>query len=323
MKNTIKTSLMSLAVISALTLSGCGSDDTTAVTEAHAADVNVSYPVLDDAHGHAVSYSVIAGQRVTLADSLDGTEGAQAPRDIDSITGGNTKTTETAPAYTEMNLCDIHFHISAEHKGGEFTTYAGNGDGHGYGTGYKYSGSLTEAETAHYDHDGSELFTNEHNPLEAGDTFEVHYVYTTDVGQTLGHTLGTCLQTDNQLLRVETQVYVAVNDRTALDFNDLNKVTGTGTEGDLYQAANIPNNTGTAVTYEGSTTGAGYNEVVSPYQVTWNVRPKIAKVDIKTVGEWALNANNEFQEDHAHDIRNLVLNPALLSPIGSVAVAAH
>jgi len=310
MKYNTKTSLMSLAVISLLAFTGCGSDSNTAAL----VDKDGSYAVLDN-DSHTVSYSVIAGQRATLANSLDGSEGAQAPRDIDSKTGANSKVTVTAPAYTEMNLCDIHFHISAEHKGGEFTTNAGNGDGHGYGTGYKYSGTLTDEETATYAHDGSELFTNSHNPLEAGDTFEVHYVYTSNAGQSLGHSLGTCLIGEDPLLRVETQVYVAVNDSTALDFNNLNNVTGTGAEGDLYQAANIPNNTGTAVTYEGSTTGAGYNEEVSPYQVTWNVRPKIAKVNIATVGEWCLNANNEFEEDHAHDVRNLVLNPDLLSVI--------
>jgi hypothetical protein len=31
-----------------------------------------------------------------------------------------------------MNLCNIHFHKNAEHKGGEFTQYAGNGDGDGF-----------------------------------------------------------------------------------------------------------------------------------------------------------------------------------------------
>ncbi len=53
-----------------------------------------------------------------------------------------------------MNLCNIHLHKNAEHKGGEFTTYAGNGDGHGYLTGYKYSGHLSEAELAD---DGKEV----------------------------------------------------------------------------------------------------------------------------------------------------------------------
>ena len=303
MTNNITTSLMSLAVISLLALSGCGSDDnsTELVISEHTTDT------------HAVSDETIAAQRAELTHSLDGTEGAQSPRDIDSLTGSNTKATTTAPAFTQMNLCDIHFHISAEHKGGEFTEYAGNGDGHGYGTGYKYSGELTHAETETYHHDDSEVFTNEHNPLHAGDTFEVHYVYTSNAGESLGNSLGTCLIGENPLLRVETQVYVAVNDNTAADFTVLNAVTGDGTEGNLYQAANIPSDTGTAVHYEGSTTGAGYNEKVSPYQVTWNVRPKIKKVNIESIGTWT--HHNEFDEDHAHDVRNLVTNPALLSEI--------
>jgi len=311
MTKTMKNSLMSLAILPLIAFSGCGSSNNN-----DEETVETNLPVLDDAHGHAVTYAAVAKQRIILEESLDGTEGAQAPRDIDSITGGNAKETHTAPAFTEMNLCDIHFHISAEHKGGEFTAYAGNGDGEGYGTGYKYAGSLTDAEVATYEHDGSELYTNSHNPLESGDTFEVHYVYTSNLGETLGNSLGTCLVDGSaEYLRVETQVYVAVNDRDALDFNELTKVSGTGTESDLYQASNIPSNTGTAIEYAGSTTGAGYNEEVSPYQVTWNVRPKIAKVDIKTVGEWALD--NEFDEDHAHNVRNLVMNPLLLSPFGS------
>ena len=51
-----------------------------------------------------------------------------------------------APPRSELNLCNIHFHANAEHKGGEFTTYAGPGDGHGAGTGDRYDGTLTAAE---------------------------------------------------------------------------------------------------------------------------------------------------------------------------------
>jgi hypothetical protein len=76
---------------------------------------------------------------------------------------------------------------------------------------------------------------------------------------------------------------------------------------------NIPNNTGTPVVYEGSTTGPSYSEAGSPFQVTWSVRPNIVKVDIETVGEWC--KDNVFDEDHAHGVRNLVINPSLLSPI--------
>ena len=31
---------------------------------------------------------------------------------------------------SELNLYNIHFYKNAEHKGGEFKTYAGNGKGH-------------------------------------------------------------------------------------------------------------------------------------------------------------------------------------------------
>ncbi|MCP4934847.1 MAG: hypothetical protein GY927_11740, partial [bacterium] len=79
----------------------------------------------------------------------------------------------------------------------------------------------------------------------------------------------------------------------------------------VHQAVNIPTNTGTAVQYEGSTTGPGYNEKGSPFQVSWSVRPKVAKVNIWTVDEWL--KNNIFDEDHAHGVRNLVINPNLLS----------
>ena len=45
-----------------------------------------------------------------------------------------------------MNLCNIHIHDGAEHRGGDFKTYAGDGDGSGFNSGYLYSGKLSEAE---------------------------------------------------------------------------------------------------------------------------------------------------------------------------------
>lgn len=105
-------------------------------------------------------------------------------------------------------------------------------------------------------------------------------------------------------------MFVLVNDAQALDFSELTKVSN---EAGLYQAVNILNDTGTPVVYEGSTTGPGYNEVSSPFQVTWAVRPNVAKVNIETVGDWC--EGNVFNEDHAHGVRNLVINPDLLSQI--------
>ncbi|WP_245823355.1 delta-class carbonic anhydrase [Antarctobacter heliothermus] len=83
----------------------------------------------------------------------------------------------------------------------------------------------------------------------------------------------------------------------------------------LYQAPNLPTTLGAAVLYAGSTTGPGYNEEASPFQVTWNVRPQVARIDITSVGKWL--EDNAFDEDHAHGVRNLVMNPDLLSLIAN------
>lgn len=264
-----------------------------------------------DAHGGhaAVSNKVIADQRKALAKNTKGEGfGPQSPRDIDAKSGKNGIIFSQAPAHTDMNLCNIHFHKNAEHKGGEFTTYAGNGDGHGYLSGYKYNGKLTEAELAPTH---GEICPSDHGSLYPGDTIEVHYVHSTaDI--TPGPTLGSCLSESikNPQLRVETQVYVLVNDKNALDFG---KLTDISTKGKGAQATGIPSNTGTPVQYTGSTTGPGYNEKGSPFQVSWSVRPQVAKVNIETVGKWC--KGNVFKEDHAHGVRNLVQNPDLLSEI--------
>ena len=261
-----------------------------------------------DAAG-GVSDDVIAEQRAMLAESTYGAGfGPQSPRDIDSVAGHNGRAFEAAPAYTEMNLCNIHFHESAEHKGGEFAKHAGNGDGNGFGSGYVYSGELSEAELTGV---GMEIGANEHGDLVPGDTIEVHYVHST-AQVTPGPTLGSCLSESimNPQLRVETQVYVLVNDDSALSFIDLTEVVEMN---GLHQAKNIPSDTGTPVQYAGSTTGPGYNEKGSPLQVSWSVRPQVAKVNIVTVGEWL--GNNIFDETYAHGVRNLVTNPDLLSAI--------
>lgn len=256
---------------------------------------------------HDESGNFIKEQRLQLKENTQGKGfGPQAPRDIDLITGNNKRAFGQAPKYTEMNLCNIHFHENAEHKGGEFTVYGGDGDGHGYGSGYKYSGKLSEAELK-----PAEVGKSEHGSLISGDTIEVHYVHSTAQVKP-GPTLGSCLTDSiaNPQLRVEAQVYVLVNDEKALDFNYLTKhaeVNG------YQQALHIPSNSGKAVEYAGSTTGPGYNEKGSPYQVTWSVRPKVLKVNIHSVGKWL--ENNSYQEDHAHGVRNLVINPELLSNI--------
>lgn len=260
-------------------------------------------------HSESVSDDVVAKQRAALAaQTLRGGFGPQSPRDIDALDGANARAFATAPERGLMNLCNIHFHENAEHRGGEFTTYAGNGDGHGYGTGFRYNGALSDAELTPF---GQPVGDSEHGDLVPGDTIEIHFVHST--AQVVpGPTLGSCITEaiGNPQLRVETVVAVLVNDETATKLTEIafiDQVSG------YYQVPNLPENLGEAVTYAGSTTGPSYNETASPFQVTWNVRPQVLKLDIASVAEWL--QNNPFDEDHAHGVRNLVLNLNLLSPI--------
>ncbi|MGL4191004.1 MAG: delta-class carbonic anhydrase [Vibrio sp.] len=248
-----------------------------------------------------VDDNIIHSQRIALEKNTIGLGfGPQSPRDIDNLTGKNSRNFSIAPEYHKMNLCNIHFHKNAEHKGGEFTKYAGNGNGKGYGTGYKYNGNLTATEL--------KPFKNNFG-IQSGDTIEVHYVHSTAQVEP-GATLNSCLSPSiaNPQLRVEAQVYVLVNDKKASNFVQLNEV---GIKNGYYQALNIPDTTGTPIIYAGSTTGPSYNEQGSPLQVTWSVRPNVIKVNIESVEKWL--KNNPFDEDHAHGVRNLVTNPELLS----------
>ncbi len=250
---------------------------------------------------------VIAAQRQALADNTkDKGYGPQSPRDIDSKKGNNTVHFGQAPSSTEMNLCNIHFHKNAEHKAKDFSLFAGNGDGKGYQTGYKYSGRFSQQELMPVH---QKMCPSKHGSVVPGDTIEVHYVYSTaDVKP--GKTLKACLSKSikNPQLRVEAQVYALVNDDNALDFMKLSEF---GVINGYQQALNIPTNTGKPVQYSGSTTGIGYHETASEFQASWSVRPKVAKVNIKTVGKWC--EGNVFGEDHAHGVRNLIKNPDLLS----------
>lgn len=262
--------------------------------------VNSNDPIADQ---------LLAEQQEKLANNTKNKGfGPQSPRNINALQGNNSVLFNAAPDYSEMNLCNIHFHKNAEHMGGEFSRYAGHGDGKGHGGGYRYSGTLTSAELTPVDGD---ICPGKKGSLNAGDTIEVHYVYST-AQITPGATLGACFNDamNNPQLRVEAQVYVLVNDSKALDFV---KLTSFDEQDGRYQALNLPTNTGKSVHYAGSTTGPAYNEQGSPFQVSWGVRPRVAKVNIATVGEWC--QDNVFEEDHAHGVRNLVTNPDLLSTI--------
>jgi hypothetical protein len=255
-------------------------------------------------HGDA---GVIAAQNAALEKNTDGKGfGPQSPRDLTLKNGTNKRYFMMAPRYQHMNLCNIHFHKNAEHKGGDFTVFAGHGDGHGFETGYKFNGKLTAQESKALD---AEICKSEHGGLQAGDTIEIHYVHST-AQVAPGATLNSCLSESdiNPQLRVEAQVFVLVNDGKAADFGNLTQVAEVN---GYVQAVNIPRTTGVPIRYAGSTTGPAYNAKGSPLQVTWSVRPRVMKVNASTVGKWC--EDNPFKEDHAHGVRNLVTNEKLLS----------
>jgi len=256
-----------------------------------------------------VADAVISEQRAALNAATAGKGfGPQAPRDLETLEGSNNIVFAEAPPATEMNLCNIHFHEGAEHRGGQFTTFAGNGDGKGYGTGFKYDGTLTQDELTPT---SAPIGANEHGNLQPGDTIEIHFVHSSALVSP-GPTLGSCLSEaiGNPQLRVETVVAVLVNDSAAVDFTTMAQIEQLA---GYYQAPNVPADLGTPIAYSGSTTGPSFNEKASPIQVSWSVRPNVVKVDINSVGEW-LNSN-VFEETYAHGVRNLVVNPALISPI--------
>ena len=58
--------------------------------------------------------------------------GPQSPRDIENMAGSNPIIWPQALDAKNMNLCNIHFHRNAEHKGAEFSKLAGLGDHQGY-----------------------------------------------------------------------------------------------------------------------------------------------------------------------------------------------
>ncbi len=233
--------------------------------------------------------------------------GPQTPRDISQTAGKNVDAFPMAPDYTKLNLCNIHTHTNAEHKGPGFSVFVDDGKHGGYAC--NETSELT-AEELKDPTNGKGAYEG----VKPGDTIEVHWVHSScDVKP--GEGLGACLAEGctSPLLRVETQVFLLVNDEDALDFNDYT-YSGSSKAG-VYQASAIPTGTGEPVVFRGSTTGPKYTQKeCSPLKVTWSVRPQCAKLNIATLHKWA-ETDKTFNETHSHGVRQLVTSPELLAPI--------
>ena len=257
--------------------------------------------------GFMAGFVGVLAAGAAMAEVADGCKGfgPQTPRDISQKEGENGRIFSFAPDPSKMNLCDIHFHKNAEHKGPGYSEFVGPGE---FG-GYRCNESAGSAAAAPADG------PCEH--LQVGDTIEVHWVYTScDVEP--GHGLGSCLgELDicrNPTLRVEAQVFLVVDEPDAPSFANYAYDEGSAEEGGYHQPRDLPAVTGTPVTFLGSTTGPSFNnETCSPFQVTWSVRPQCAEISYESLGAWC--GTEPFQETKAHGVRELVTDPKLLSKI--------
>ena len=254
----------------------------------------------------------VASSQATSADAAENPAsnglcvdmGPQTPRDIASASGLNTEAFPLAPPVSEMNLCNIHTHTNAEHKGPGFSVFVSAADDGGFAC--NETPNLSEAELA--------PAPGAYEGVQPGDTIEVHWVHTS-CAATPGEGLGACVPEgcSDPLLRVEAQVFLVVNDAGALDFTTM-AYGGNVVEG-RHQAKAIPSDTGHPVLFRGSTTGPKYDQSnCSPARVTWNVRPACARLDINSLHRWAEDGN-VFNETHSHGVRQLVTAPELLAPI--------
>lgn len=289
-----------ITLASTAMLGACANDehtDTTSVTAdttAHTASADLD---------HASSDTAISSSEALCTDF-----GPQTPRDISSILGTNPVKFDLAPSYKEMNLCNIHTHTNAEHKGPGFRVFVNDSDNGGYACNDRDSLSAEELRDPA---NGQGAYEG----VKPGDTIEVHWVHTScDVAP--GEGLGSCLSDtcDSPLLRVEAQVFLVVNDpQNAYDFTNI-AYGGTQRDG-FHQAISIPSDTGVPVLFRGSTTGPSYTQsTCSPLNVTWSVRPQCTRVDISSLHRWA-EQGNVFNEKKSHGVRQLVTAQELLSPI--------
>ena len=287
----------------ALLFSGCSSESASNASD-KTAEVADKAAHTAESHG-----SDKKAAKTNVSEALCEGFGPQTPRDISSLVGTNSVTFKEAPNHRRLNLCNIHTHTNAEHKGPGFNVFVNDSDHGGYAC--NNTGSLTAEQLV--DPAGG---NGAYKGVKPGDTIEVHWVHTScDI--TPGEGLGSCLSDTctDPLLRVETQVFLVANDpENALDFTDFDYAGGPNAKG-RHQAKALPRRTGRPVVFAGSTTGPKYTQsVCSPLNVTWSVRPQCAMVDIGSLNRWA-EQGNVFNESHSHGVRQLVTAPELLSPI--------
>ena len=120
--------------------------------------------------------------------------------------------------------------------------------------------------------------------VEPGDTIETHWVHTS-CEATPGEGLGACVPEacSNPLLRVEAQVFLVVNDPDALDFATMTY--GGNIVDGRHQAKDdsVDDRRAGVVSRLNDRAVIRSNANVRKARVTWNVRPRCAKLDINSL----------------------------------------
>ena len=211
---------------------------------------------------------LIVGSHPLSAAEACSVSGPQSPRDITQFAGENPIRFDLADDTTAMNLCNIHFHRSAEHRASDYSILTGEGDYKGWACSEP---TATAADRHRNGGPGCE-------GVAVGDTIEVHWVFTScDTGP--GEGLGNCVSCpeEGRNLRVEGRVFVLADE--GLDFADFDYVDGSSPA----QPASLPT-ADHLVQYLGSTTGPSYDdETCSPYSVGWSVSPTCSPLAIGTL----------------------------------------
>jgi len=190
----------------------------------------------------------------------------QSPRDVtSSFVGTKNPRVDMMPAGTRSSLVQVntHFHLGSEHlSGGQYhlpsqTTSTAKLGHHNadpqLGHYCQSQTTLTSAQLTPY------TFVNCDPAVQVGQTYEIHYVWSSGGTSINDGLAGAFSRTNNARVLVEAQVFVITNDPSAPTYTD------------MMHGMNMALATD-AVKYLGSTTGTSYNNnVCSPYSITWHV----------------------------------------------------
>jgi hypothetical protein len=235
--------------------------------------------------------------------------GPQSPRSILDGSGNQAANLAKAPPFEALNLCNVHFHRGAEHRGHGFLDPADPAENRDFVC--NEDPEIEATKERYRPTRGKEVECSELSP---NDTIEIHWVFTSCPVNTERTSLNACL-CDGQQLRVESQVFLLSDKDTAVKMSELAEFgkNNTGSSPVPAPVQSILKNRD-SVEYLGSTTGPHFtNEVCSPFLVTWNVRKNCEKLSVKELKNWC--EDNEFKAEAAHGARGLVTDRTRLSII--------